>query len=103
MALDGEWVETIGRLYGMNEQYNKSVTMFRRSIEHSAKQGSVKPVQISLARTNLALSLWRAEKKDEARKELTEALTVINAELPPEHQARKRATDLAKQLGIKQD
>lgn len=95
-----EWLDQAGSILGVAQRYAESATRFRESIAARANVASDDPIRAAFTRTNLALSLWRAGQKDDARKELTAARSVLEAKLPTEHQARKRVDQLVVEFGL---
>jgi len=88
-------------MLGANGRYEESVNMLRENLAIADSLLGNSPMKAALTRRYLALSLMNLGKKDEARKEIREALTVVRELLPIEHIDRIAIEKTALKLGIK--
>ncbi len=95
------WLDIAGRLNGMAQKYDAAAYLFRNSLSYKRSAGSDDSIDVAVTRGNIALSLWNAANKEEARLELTQALKVIRTKLPPEHQSRISIEKMAADFGVK--
>jgi hypothetical protein len=90
-----EEMEGAARLAGANGDLVQAVALFEQSVAARERLGD--PLKAAFARVNLALTLVKLERKDEARAALRPALVVLD-ELPGDHPARATARALAAEL-----
>ncbi len=95
-AAVADWADEAGRFAGASGNLEASVGWFRRAI--AARDHSKDHVKAAFARVNLAMSLGKLGRKDEALAVLGEALPVLDG-LPEDHPARGTARAMAAELG----
>ncbi len=95
-----KWLDTAGRTYGIAKQFDKSAKMFQSSLSYKKSSSSDNSVDVALTRGNLALSLWNAANKEEARLEIEKALMVIREKLPATHSGRISIEKMGADFGV---